>query len=164
MKDISIIVAIAENYAIGKDNELLWHISDDLKRFKEITTGHTIIMGRNTYLSLPRRPLPNRRSVVITDNREEVFEGCEMAYSIDDAVNLADAGKENFIIGGGMVYNTFLPRANKLYLTMVKHSFDADTFFPVIDYNEWKLIDQKDYNAGEKCEYPISYLTYIRKD
>jgi len=134
--NISIIVAIADNRAIGKDNRLLWHLSEDLKRFKKLTTGHTLIMGRNTFLSLPNGALPNRRHVVISDQRGETFEGCEMAASIEEAIRLAGDRDECFVIGGGMVYAQFLPMAGKLYLTQVHESFEADTFFPEIDFDQ----------------------------
>ena len=101
---LSIIVAIAENYAIGKDNQLLWHISDDLKRFKRLTSGHTVIMGRNTWLSLPRRPLPNRNNIVITDNPQDCFENCNMVDSIDAALAECQPGEECFIMGGASIY------------------------------------------------------------
>ncbi len=158
--DITIIVAVAENNAIGKNNDLLWHISGDLKRFKEITTGHTIIMGRKTYLSLPKRPLPNRRSVVITDIPKECIPEVEIAYSIEDALSIADKEKENFIIGGGMVYKQFLPIANKIYLTVVHKSYDADVFFPEIDYSEWEITDKEEHLEHNP---PFSYLTLKRK-
>lgn len=163
MKNISIIVAIADNNAIGKDNQLLWHISDDLKRFKQLTTGNTIIMGKKTFESLPIRPLPNRRSIVITDVENEVIEGCVMAYSIEDAISKCNSAEESFVIGGGSVYNQFLPIADKLYITKVKASFEADTFFSEIDYNLWNLIEQFDVEANENCKYSYSYLVYNRK-
>lgn len=162
-KNISIIVAIAENHAIGLDNKLLWHLSDDLKRFKKITTGNTMIMGRNTFLSLPNGALPNRRHIVITDIEGESFEGCEMANSIDKAIALAGENDECFVIGGGMVYKQFLPIANKLYLTRVHKSFDADTFFPEIDFSEWTMSESEEVEASEKNEYPHTYSLYIRK-
>ena len=114
LHNISIIVAIAENNAIGKDNKLLWHISEDLKRFKRLTTGHTLIMGRNTFLSLPGGALPNRRHIVISDVAGEEFEGCEMARSIEMAISMAGEKDECFVIGGGMVYAQFLPLAGKV--------------------------------------------------
>ncbi|MBK7214799.1 MAG: dihydrofolate reductase [Bacteroidales bacterium] len=141
---ISIIVAIAENNAIGLENQLLWHIPEDLKRFKKLTTGHTIVMGKRTFESLPIRPLPNRRSVVITDIAGEQIPGCVMAYSIDEAIEKMEPGQENFIIGGGSVYRQFLPLADKLYLTMVKKSYQADTFFPEINFSEWKKVEEID--------------------
>lgn len=161
--NISIIVAIAENYAIGLNNELLWHLSDDLKRFKRITTGHTMIMGRNTFLSLPNGALPNRRHIVITDIEGEQFEGCEMAGSIEEAIALAGETDECFVIGGGMVYKQMLPVCKSLYLTRVHQSFEADTFFPEIDFSEWELTESEEIPAGEKNEYAHTYGVYIRK-
>ncbi len=162
-KNISIIVAIAENNAIGKDNQLLWHLSDDLKRFKKLTSGHTVIMGRNTFLSLPNGALPNRRNIVITDRKGEVFEACEMAYSTEEALKLAGIKQECFIMGGGMVYRQMLEVAGSLYLTRVHHSFDADTFFPEIDFSEWTEMESEHVEAGEKNEYPHTFTWYTRK-
>ena len=160
--NISIIVAIARNHAIGKDNRLLWHLSDDLKRFKKLTTGHTLIMGRNTFLSLPNGALPNRRHIVISDVKEERFEGCEMAFSIEHALQLAGDSEECFVIGGGMVYTQFLPLAGKLYLTQVEESFEADTFFPEIDFSQWRAAYSEKVEAGDRNEYPHAYTEYIR--
>ena len=162
-KNISIIVAIAENNAIGKDNQLLWHISDDLKRFKKITTGNTIVMGKNTFHSLPNGALPNRVNMVITDVEGETFEDCKMAYSIEDAMHLLDEKEEAFIIGGGMIYKQFLPLANKLYLTLVHKDLEADTFFPTINYDEWNEVSREKYDASEKNEFPYSYIVLERK-
>lgn len=162
-ENISIIVAIAENNAIGKDNRLLWHLPVDLKRFKKLTGGHTIIMGRNTFLSLPNGPLPDRRHIVISDNNEDHFEGCEMAGSIEEALSMAGKEDESFIIGGGMVYRQMLPVAGKLYLTTVHEEFDADTFFPEIDFNEWEVLEEEFVHAGEKNEYPLTYRIMKRK-
>ncbi len=163
-KNISIIVAIARNYAIGKDNQLLWHLSDDLKRFKELTTGHTIIMGKKTFESLPVKPLPNRKSIVITDNKNETINGCVMAYSIDEAIEKADPISENFVIGGGSIYKQFLHIADKLYLTIVHKDFDADTFFPEINFDEWEEIEKKENMTDEKSGLTYSYLIYKRKE
>jgi dihydrofolate reductase len=149
---ISIIVAIADNRAIGKDNQLLWHISEDLKRFKKLTTGHTIVMGKKTFFSLPIRPLPNRRSIVITDIPGEVIDGCIMAYSIEDAITKMDPGTENFIIGGGSIYSQFMPMADKLYLTLVHKEYEADTFFPVINFEEWDILSSSD-SSDEHVSY-----------
>ena len=162
MKHISIIVAIAQNLAIGKDNDLLWHIPEDLKRFKKLTTGHTIIMGKRTFESLPIRPLPNRRSIVITDVAGEIIPGCVMAYSIDEAVNLCDPEGENFIIGGGSVYRQFMPIADRLYLTIVHKDFEADIFYTEIDYSQWKEIAREDITAIESLGFDYSYITYDR--
>ena len=162
LHNISIIVAIASNRAIGKDNRLLWHLSDDLKRFKKLTTGHTLIMGRNTFLSLPNGALPNRRHIVISDMPGERFEGCEMARSMEEAVELAGTTGECFVIGGGMVYRKFLPLAGKLYLTRVHASFEADTFFPEIDFSRWKALYTEEVEAGERNQYSHTYTEYIR--
>lgn len=160
---ISIIVAVAENYAIGKDNDLLWHISDDLKRFKKITTGHKIIMGKNTFLSLPIRPLPNRVSIVITDDPADNYDGCIMAYSIEDAISKCDKEEECFIIGGGSIYKQFLPLADKLYITRVKRVYEGDIFFPEIDENDWLLTDEEEHIDEKNDALPFSFQTYIRK-
>lgn len=162
-KNISIIVAVAENYAIGKDNKLLWHLSDDLKRFKKLTSGHTVIMGRNTFLSLPKGALPNRRNIVITDQPAEQFDGCEMAHSIEEAIEIAGKEDECFIMGGGMVYQQLFPVAGKLYLTRVHKAFDADTFFPEIDYSDWEELEKEYVEAGGKNEYAHTYTKYIRR-
>ncbi len=162
-KNISIIVAIADNNAIGKDNKLLWHLSDDLKRFKRITSGHTVLMGRNTFLSLPSGALPNRKNIVITDREGEKFPGCEMAYSLEEAQQLAGETEECFIMGGGMVYRQMLPVAGKLYLTRVHASFDADTFFPEIDFSLWEKVSSEFIPANDKNEYPHTFFLYHRK-
>ena len=161
-KNISIIVAIAENFAIGKNNDLLFHLPNDLKHFKEITSGHTIIMGRNTLLSLPKWPLPNRRHIVITDKKDDVFEGCETVFSIDEAIEKVNNEEEAFVIGGGMIYKQFFPVAGKLYLTLVHKQFDADVFFPEINYSEWNEISREDFQ-DEKNGFEYSYLNLGRK-
>lgn len=160
-KNISIIVAIAENFAIGKNNDLLFHLPNDLKRFKEITSGHSLIMGRNTLLSLPKWPLPNRRHIVITDKKDDVFEGCEVVFSIDEAIEKVKGENEAFVIGGGMVYRQFYPVAGKLYLTVVHKSFDADIYFPEIDYSKWKETSREDL-YDEKNDFNYSYLNLMR--
>jgi dihydrofolate reductase len=164
MKNISIIVAIAENNGIGKDNKLLWHIPADLKRFKKITTGHTVIMGRNTFYSLPGGPLKNRRNIVITDNPADRFEGCEIVFSVEEAIDRCDEHQENFVIGGASVYRQFLPHANKLYLTLVNKSFEADTFFPEINRDEWHEISREFPDNEEKQEFTYEFIVLQRKD
>ena len=161
--NISIIVAIAENFAIGKNNDLLFHLPNDLKRFKEITSGHSLIMGRNTLLSLPKWPLPNRRHIVISDKPEDVFPGCEVVFSIEEAVEKVKGEKEAFIIGGGMIYSQFFPLANKLYLTVVHQPFDADIFFPKIDYSQWNEVSREDLH-DEKNGFNYSYINLERKE
>lgn len=163
MKPISIIVAIASNYAIGKDNDLLWHISDDLKRFKRITSGKTVVMGKNTFYSLPFRPLPKRRNIVLTDKADEKIEGCEMAYSIEHAIELMDSDSENFIMGGGSIYRQFMEVADKLYITRVHKDFEADTFFPNIEESVWKLIEKTNMAPEMEGSFSFSYEVYTRK-
>lgn len=162
-KNISIIVAVAENNAIGLNNKLLWHISDDLKRFRKITMGKTIIMGRKTFESLPNGPLPGRKNVVISDWLGEKFENCEMAYSIEEALSRIDDHEEAFVIGGGMVYKQFIPHARKIFFTRVHNSFVADTFFPEINYDEWNEIHRERFPAGEGNDYAHSFIIYERK-
>ncbi len=163
MKNISIIVAIASNYAIGKNNDLLWHISNDLKHFKKITKEHYIIMGKRTYYSLPIRPLPNRTSLIITDIANEKIDNCIMAYSIEDAVSKMDKSKENFIIGGGSIYKQFMPLANKLYITRVHKNFDADTFFPEILLDEWELSSEEKIIDDTQNDFSYTFEIYNRK-
>lgn len=163
-KPISIIVAIASNFAIGKDNDLLWHISDDLKRFKRITSEHTVVMGKNTFFSLPIRPLPKRRNIVLTDQLDEKIEGCEMAYSIEEAIQLMDSDSENFIMGGGSIYHQFLPLAQKLYLTRVHQDFDADTFFPEVDFEKYNLIEKEDKDPESNNSFSFTYEVYQIKN
>ncbi len=162
-KKISIIVAIAHNYAIGKNNDLLWHISEDLKRFKQLTKGHYVVMGKKTYFSLPVRPLSCRTNMVITDIVGEQIDNCLMAYSIEDAVKKMDTEKENFIIGGGRIYAQFLPLANKLYITRIHKNFDADTFFPKITVDEWKLIEKQDITNDKQNDFSYSFETFCKK-
>ena len=163
---ISIIVAIADNNAIGRNNELLWHISEDLKRFKRITAGHKVVMGRNTFLSLPEknRPLKDRTNIVISDIPGESFEGCEMAGSIEEALEMCPPEEECFVIGGGMIYRQFLRHADKLYITRVFKSFEADVYFAEINYEEWDEIERESQPYDDKNEFHYAFITYLRKN
>ncbi len=163
MHNISIIAAIAKNYAIGRNNKLLWHISEDMKRFKSLTTGHTVVMGKKTYGSLPVRPLPNRRNVVITDDMSDRFEGCIMSYSIDDAIQKLPRNEESFIIGGASIYKQFLPLADKLYLTVLDKDFKGDTFFPRYNTDEWKETENISRFFDEKLGFSYAFITLTRK-
>ncbi len=146
---ISIIVATSLNNAIGRNNQLLWHIADDLKYFKKVTSGNTIIMGRKTWESLGR-PLPNRRNIVISRSQKAI-EGAEVFSSIEEAIEACRGEKEIFIIGGGEIYKQTLPIANQLYLTIVAQMIDnADTFFPVIDFTEWEELEHESLEYGER--------------
>ncbi len=163
---LSIIVAISENNAIGQKGGLLCHLPADLKHFKDITSGHPVLMGERTYLSLPKRPLPNRRNIVLTDNPQFAAEGVEIVHSIPEALQLIneDSTAEFFIIGGGMVYRQFFALADKLYITRIHHTWnDADTFFPEIKDNEWQVIKQGDCASDDKNPYNYTFLEYIKK-
>ena len=162
MKQISIIVAIAQNHAIGKDNDLLWHISNDFKWFKDKTRGHQVIMGQRTLESLPNGPLPKRSNVVITDQKALTFDGCETVYSIEEAIEKCSDTEESFIIGGGSIYKQFLEHANKFYLTRVHKDFDADTFFDV-DFSDWTITYQEDVNDDPQNDFKYSFIIYERK-
>ena len=161
---ISIIVAIAENYAIGKKGDLLCHLPADLKHFKEITSGSTVLMGERTFFSLPKHPLPNRRNIVLTDVAGKTFDGAEAVYSLDELVAKISPEEEAFVIGGGMVYRQMMPRADKLYITYIHHSWeDADTFFPEIKETEWQLISAERHEADEKNPYAYTFAEYLKK-
>jgi dihydrofolate reductase len=160
---ISIIVAVSEDWGIGKDNELLWHISEDLKRFKRLTTAKTVIMGKRTWESLPRKPLPGRENIVITDVRGENFDGSITVNSIEDAVNKCDKNEEAFVIGGGSVYRQFMSIADRLYITHVHRSSPADVYFPVIDPDVWKVVEKEEFTDTENQSIPYTYVVYERR-
>lgn len=161
---ISIIVAIAENYAIGKKGDLLCHMPADLKHFKDITSGKTVMMGERTFFSLPKHPLPNRRNIVLTDVAGKTFDGAEAVYSLDEMCAKVQGEEEAFVIGGGMVYRQMMPLADKLYITHIHHSWeDADTFFPEIKESEWKLLNAERHFADEKNPYDYTFATYGRR-
>lgn len=162
MKTISIIVAVAEDNGIGFENRLLTHISADLKRFKQITKGHTVVMGRNTWFSLPNRPLPNRTNIVITNVPGEVFEGAVTVYSIEEAMAKCLENEESFIIGGAMIYQQFFPLAHKLYLTKMHKTFPADTFFPEVTLKEWKEVSKEEVFDDEQAGIPYSFVVLER--
>ncbi|MFI5163156.1 MAG: dihydrofolate reductase [Sphingobacteriales bacterium] len=157
---ISIIVAIGENNAIGKNNQLLWHMPADLKHFKNTTSGHTIIMGRKTFDSVGK-PLPNRRNIVVT--RQDIkIEGCEVVKSIDDAIALCKGEDEVFIGGGAEIYRLAMAKTDKIYLTIIHKMFDADTFFPEINFAEWIETAHEDHQPDEKNKLPYSFITLER--
>lgn len=162
---ISIIVALAQNRAIGKGGDLLTHLSNDLKHFKAITSGHTVIMGYKTYASLPgQKPLPKRRNIIISSHLSEAPEGFELANSILDAMKMVFNEEEVFIIGGGMIYEQFLPMADRLYLTRMEKTFEADTFFPIIDFNQWNLIDLDVVDDDPQVDFEYRFETWERKN
>ena len=159
---ISIIVAVAENNVIGKDNDLIWKLPRDMKHFKETTTGHYIIMGRKTFES-NGRPLPNRTNVIITRDKNYKAEGCVVVHSLEDAIKEAKDDPEAFIIGGGVVYKMAIPLVDRIYLTRIHHSFEGDTYFPEINMEEWNITDQREFEPDEKNKYPFTILTLDRK-
>jgi dihydrofolate reductase len=154
---ISIIAALAENRGIGKDNRLLWHIPEDMRRFRELTTGHAVVMGQKTYESIGR-PLPNRTNVVLTRDPGFAAPGCVVCRSLDEALEKARETEEEevFIIGGGTVYRQTLPLADRLYLTLVKGEFEADTFFP--DFSEFRKEADREDGRDENHEYSFVVL------
>ena len=160
---ISIIVAVSKDLGIGINNDLLWNIPEDLKRFKKLTFGNTVVMGKRTWESLPRKPLPGRKNVVITDIPHEVFDNAVTAYSIEDAMAKCNKAEEIFIIGGGSIYKQFMPLADRLYITHVHRKAPADVYFPAIDLDIWEIVDQEEHTTGDGSEIPYSYVVYKRK-
>ena len=158
---VSIIVAFANNRAIGIKNQLPWKLPSDLKHFKEITTGKPIIMGRKTYESIGR-PLPDRKNIVLTRLKHFEIPGCVIAHSLEEAFAKAEDAEEVFVIGGATLYNEALPFANKMYVTQVHADVEGDAYFPAWDKSQWQEVSREDYDADEKNEYPYSFLIYSR--
>jgi len=159
---ITLIAAAAENNALGKDNDLLWHLPNDFKRFKEITSGHHIIMGRKTFESFPK-PLPNRTHIIITRQKEYLVENCIVVHSLEEAIAIAPKNEEVFIIGGAQIYELSIPLADKIDLTRVHTSLDADAFFPEFNTSEWNLVFSEKHFKDEKHQYNFTFETYLKK-
>lgn len=160
---LSIAVATGENKEIGKNNQLLWHMPADLKFFKQTTSGHTVIMGRKTFDSVGK-PLPNRRNIVITRDTDLRIAGAEVVNSLDEALSITqNEEKPVFIIGGAEIYRQALPKTDLLYLTTIHHQFDADTFFPEFDRNEWEVLSSEPHQADEKNKYDYTFEVLKRK-
>tara|TARA_R110001583_G_scaffold8413_6_gene40207 strand:- start:3074 stop:3556 length:483 start_codon:yes stop_codon:yes gene_type:complete len=159
---ITIIAAIADNNALGKDNQLIWHLPADLKRFKQVTLNHHIIMGRKTFESLGK-PLPNRTTIIITRNTNYKVENCIVVNSLEEALEAAKPDENPYILGGADIYNQAIKIADKLDLTYVHHLFEADAFFPLIDTNIWIEASRQDFKMDDKNNYNYSFVTYIRK-
>ena len=163
MYKLALIAAIAKNNAIGFENRLIYWLPNDLKRFKELTTGHTIIMGSNTFRSLPKGALPNRRNIVLS-RKESEFPGCETFSSLEEALANCSDTELVYIIGGEMLYRTALPHADILCLTEVDDTPEnADAFFPEFARNEWEIIEQEEHTADEKHAYNYRFVTYLRR-
>lgn len=160
---ITMIAAAGENNSLGKDGDLVWHLPDDFKRFKKLTTGHHIVMGRKTWESFPR-PLPNRTHLVITRDKSYKADNTIVVHSIEDALKYCKNEDHIFIIGGGEIYNLALPFATHIELTRVHETYEADAFFPEIDLNNWQLIHSEHNQRDEKHLVAFTYETYTKKD
>ena len=158
---VSIIVAIAQNGTIGDKNSLLWHIKEDMRFFRTTTSGHPVIMGRKTFESLGSKPLPKRTNIVITRADRE-FEGALTAHSLEEAIRMAGADEEIFIMGGAQIYREALSVADRMYITRVERDYEGDTSFPEIDFSQWKLVDVVRHERGEEYESPFEFRTYDR--
>ena len=158
---INVIAAIATNNALGKDNDLIWHLPADLKRFKKVTTGHYIIMGRNTYESIGK-PLPNRTTIIITRNKNYFKEGCLIANSLEQAIEMSKEEAQVFIIGGAQIYKETIAKdlAQQLDITLVHKDFEADVYFPEIDFKIWKEVARENFKADEKNKLDYSFISY----
>lgn len=158
---VTLIAAAGENDALGKDNDLVWHLPDDFKRFKKLTTGHHIIMGRKTFESFPDL-LPDRTHIVITRQQDYKPEGAVIVHDLDAALEIASIDSQPFVIGGGEIYRQAIDRAERIELTRVHGSFEADTFFPAIDPLKWDVLRTEFHPADERHKYSFTYLTYDR--
>lgn len=159
---VTLIAAAAENNALGKDNQMIWHLPDDFKRFKQLTTGHYIIMGRKTFESFPK-PLPNRTHVIITRSKNYTAEGCIVVNSLDEAFAACPQDEEVFVIGGGEIYQQSIDKADKIELTRVYGANpDADAFFPDIDPAKWKMTEEVFHPKDEKHAFEFAFRTYIK--
>lgn len=161
---LSLIAAIAEDGAIGKQQALLCHLPNDLKRFKTITSGHTVIMGRRTFESLPNGALPNRNNIVVTHNKNAILKNARIATNIEEALLIEQPDKEQFVIGGATLYEQTITLADRLYITFIHHKFpEADTFFPTIDPAIWIEVEREEMPADERHPYPYAFVIYERR-
>ncbi len=159
---VSAVVAASQNGVIGKDGGLPWHVSSDLKLFKEITLGKPVIMGRRTWESLPKKPLPGRRNIVITRNRDYVAEGADIARSVDEALSLCHGETEVSIIGGGQIYADVMDRIDRIYLTRIHLDVEGDTFLPDMPENEWREVERREFEKGPRDDAAFSLIVYDR--
>lgn len=165
---ISLIAALTQNRVIGKNNDLPWHLPDDMKYFMQTTKAHVVIMGRKNYDSIPEkfRPLPNRDNIVVTHNKDFIAKGCTVVHSLEEALEIARARgeKEVFVIGGAEIYRLALPRADRLYLTEIKAILAGDTHFPPFTPAEWKEVSRKSHPADDRHAYSFDFVVYERKE
>lgn len=159
---IILIAAIANNNELGKNNEIIWHLPDDFKRFKQLTTGHHIIMGRKTFESFPK-PLPNRTHIVISRQKNYAPDGCIVVGNLKDAIEKCPQDQDIFIIGGAQIYALALPICDKLELTKIDGSFDADAFFPAINKEEWQLENEEFHAQDDKHAFEFCYQTFLKR-
>ena len=159
---LSIIVAKSKNNVIGKDNKLIWNIPDDLKRFKKLTTNHTIIMGRKTFESLGR-VLPNRKHIVLTNDKRYTVDNpnVQIIHDVEELSKYEEDNQEHFVIGGAMIYKLLLPKCNRLYITEIDKEFEGDTFFPEIKQDEWKIV-KKETGPQDDNTFKYYYIDYER--
>ncbi len=157
-----LIAATSLNNALGKDNKIIWHLPDDFKRFKELTSGHHIVMGRKTFESFPK-PLPNRTHVVITRQKNYHPEGCIVVNSIEGAFEICPKNEDVFLIGGAEIYELGLPFIDKIELTLINDNFKADAFFPKIDFSKWELIKEEFHAKDEKHAHEFSFQTFLKR-
>lgn len=159
---VSLIVAMSQNNVIGDKNKLLWNLKEDMVRFKNITTGHPILMGRKTYESIGR-PLPNRTNIVVTRGNIEI-DGCTVVHSIEEGINMFPDNEEIFIIGGAEIYKQVLPKVDKMYLTVILEDYEGDAVFPKINFKMWNLEDIETFDRGEAFEKPYFFMTLTKKE
>ncbi|MGD8744170.1 MAG: dihydrofolate reductase [Candidatus Woesebacteria bacterium] len=162
---VSLIAAVSENYVIGNKGKIPWNLPADLKRFKKITMGHHIIMGRETFESIGK-PLPGRKNIVVSRNKKYEAEGCRVVHSLKDALEIAKTNKEDevFVIGGEQIYSLALPRADKIYLTKVKKNYEGDTFFPEMDMNNWKVTSKESFKSNGDNPLAFEFIIYEKNE
>jgi len=158
---LSLIVAMAENRTIGINKKMPWHLSADLKKFKKITMGHPIIMGRKTFESIGR-PLPGRKNIIISRNADYQQEGCEVFNNLDKAIQSCHTEEEVFVIGGATLYESILDKSDRLYVTEIKKSFEGDTWFPEIDQQKWSEYEREDIGDDSSVDFSYSFVSYKR--
>lgn len=159
--NITLIAAMSENRVIGRDNDLAWHLPDDLKRFKELTRGHHVIMGRKTYESVGR-PLPGRTNIVVTNQKDYKAPGCIIVHTLKEAIQKAENDSQPYVIGGGKIYDQALPLADTLELTQLHAKVEGDTYFPEVDTSKWQIVAKESHPADDKHEFAFDFLTYQR--
>ncbi len=160
---ISIIVAMDRNRVIGKDNRMPWRLPADLAYFRKVTLGHTVVMGRKTFESIGK-PLDGRKNIVLTRDRQYTKEGCTVVHSVEEALKMIQDDKECFIIGGAEIYSAFLPYTQKLYITYIDHEFEGDTYFPQINYDQWRMVSRTLGPKNKKIPFDYYFEIYERNN